>query len=327
METQHIAPEGHPVHTLMEEHSTLLDFTAKLLKLAGELKDASGFASSVDLLTQIKGVIDHFKASQKHYLREENVIFPYLEKHGIAGPPKQMWAEHDQIRDTEKELFGLMDNAAEMDFQDFAAKLELNAQTIAELLAVHYNKENTILFPMAMQVFTEDEWQETIRQFNEIGYCCFSPKSAMKDSEAESSAEDKNDNGMIDTGSGSLTKEELLAMLNSLPVEITFVDKDDTFRYFNKIDDPIFVRTVASVGTKVQNCHPQKSVHMVNKILADFKSGVKDMVSFWIHLGEKYVYIRYFAVRDQEGKYLGCMEVTMDINDIQQISSDKRLID
>ncbi|NQU06158.1 MAG: hemerythrin domain-containing protein, partial [Calditrichaeota bacterium] len=174
METQHIAPEGHPVHTLMEEHSTLLDFTAKLLKLAGELKDASGFASSVDLLTQIKGVIDHFKASQKHYLREENVIFPYLEKHGIAGPPKQMWAEHDQIRDTEKELFGLMDNAAEMDFQDFAAKLELNAQTIAELLAVHYNKENTILFPMAMQVFTEDEWQETIRQFNEIGYCCFS---------------------------------------------------------------------------------------------------------------------------------------------------------
>jgi len=326
--TKHIAPEGHPIHTLMEEHRTVLDFAAKLVKSAGELKTLNNIDEASDLMTQITSIIDHFKASQKHYLREENVIFPYLEKHGVTGPPAQMWAEHDQIRAREKTLYSLLEKSGEMNFAQFAGSLEGNAKALSELLASHYHKENMILFPMAMRTFSEEEWQATTRQFAEIGYCCFSPKSALPATEkAESEADATDDDNTIDTGSGKLSRDELVAMLNSLPVEITFVDKDDTFRYFNKIKDNIFTRTVATIGLKVQKCHPQKSVHIVNKIIADFRSGAKDVVSFWIHFQDKYVYIRYFAVRDQDGKYLGCMEVTQDIKDIQGITGDKRLME
>jgi len=324
----HIAPEGHPVHTLMEEHQILLDLTANLTKSAGELKEYSNLNEATDLNQQIIGFVDDLKTSQNHYLREENVLFSYLEKHGVTGPTSQMWAEHDQVRATEKEIYRLMEQSFEMDFSTFAGKLEDTARTLNEILATHFYKENNILFPMALRSFTEQEWQETERQFAEIGYCSFTPKSALKSVETdESDAVGGIDAGMIDTGSGKLSLKELISMLNSLPVELTFVDKDDTFRYFNKVKDAVFTRTVASIGNKVQNCHPQKSVHMVNKILADFRSGAKDEVAFWIHLKDKYVFIRYFAVRDSEGKYLGCMEVTQDIKDIQEISGEKRLAD
>jgi hypothetical protein len=327
MKAENVAPEGHPVHTLISEHNSVLDFTDKLIESAEELAGFDSFAEANAIVSRIAKIIDHFKSAQKHYLREENILFPYLEKHGITGPIAQMWNEHDQIRETEKYIFDLMGKAFEMELKDFAEQMGRNASALADLLATHYHKENNILFPMAMKLFSEKEWSETNVQFSEIGYCCFSPKRVQ--TQAVSSSEtrvEKSDGNMIDTGSGKLTVEQLTAMLNTLPVEITFVDKDDTFNYFNKVDDPIFVRTVASVGTKVQNCHPQKSVHLVNQILADFKSGAKDEVSFWIDFKSKYVYIRYFAVRDQQGNYLGCMEVTQDIKGIKNISGEKRLV-
>ncbi|NQT34097.1 DUF438 domain-containing protein [bacterium] len=323
----HIAPEGHPIHTLMEEHATLLDFTAKLIDMTDKLKEMDSYESAGEVLSAITGIVDHLKASQSHYLREENVLFSYLEKHGIDGPPRAMWAEHDQIREVDKNLYNLMDNREETAITEFSTKLGSLARTLSELLSSHYYKENNVLFPMAMQALTDDEWQETTRQFAEIGYCCFSPKSALDTAAGGGSerVDDKDDEGLIDLGSGKLSINELKAMLNRLPVEITFVDKDDTFRYFNQVNDAIFIRPTAAIGLKVQQCHPEKSVHIVNKILEDFKSGAKDEVAFWINLQGKYVYIRYFAVRDSEGKYIGCMEVTMDIKDIQKITGEKRL--
>jgi len=126
---------------------------------------------------------------------------------------------------------------------------------------------------------------------------------------------------------GALLKDEAEAVLDSLPVDITFVDKEDTVRYFNKLGKRIFMRTKAVVGRKVQQCHPQKSVHIVNKILDSFKSGKKDVAEFWIHVGESLVHIRYFAVRKKDGKYLGTLEVTQDITDIKNIEGEKRLLE
>jgi PAS domain S-box-containing protein len=126
---------------------------------------------------------------------------------------------------------------------------------------------------------------------------------------------------------GALSKEEVEAILNALPVDVTFVDKGDTVRYFNKAGKRIFVRTKAVIGRKVQQCHPQKSVHAVNKILESFKAGNKDVAEFWIQMGNRLVHIRYFAVRDKDGKYLGTMEVTQDITDIKKIEGEKRLLD
>jgi len=126
---------------------------------------------------------------------------------------------------------------------------------------------------------------------------------------------------------GMLSIDEVKAILDTLPAEITFVDNEDTVKYFNKLGKRIFARPKSVIGRKVQQCHPQKSVHMVNKILDSFKSGKKDVAEFWIQSGDRLIYIRYFAVRDKDGKYLGTMEVTQDITEIKRIEGEKRLLD
>jgi len=138
-------------------------------------------------------------------------------------------------------------------------------------------------------------------------------------------AEDKK--RMLQFETGSLSKEEVEAVLDSLPVDISFIDKEDRVKYFNKAEGRIFVRTKAVIGRKVQLCHPQKSVHVVNKILEAFKTGKKDVAEFWISLNNRLILIRYFAVRDKNGKYLGTVEVTQDITDIKKIQGEKRLLD
>ena len=134
-------------------------------------------------------------------------------------------------------------------------------------------------------------------------------------------------NGEIAFETGSMTKKELEAMLNSLPVDITFVDQEDTVRYFSQPGERIFPRAKAIIGCKVQQCHPQKSIDRVNQVLNDLRSGERDSAEFWINLGEKKVYIRYFAVRDKTGGYLGTLEATQDITQIKKIEGEKRLLD
>jgi len=123
-----------------------------------------------------------------------------------------------------------------------------------------------------------------------------------------------------------MTREGLEAVLNTLPVDITFVDKTDTVRYFSQSKERIFPRARAIIGRKVQQCHPQESVHVVQQILDDFRSGQRDVARFWIQLKERLIYIRYFAVHGKEGEYLGCLEVTQDITDLREIEGEKRLL-
>ena len=125
---------------------------------------------------------------------------------------------------------------------------------------------------------------------------------------------------------GEIRKEILDAVLDALPVEISFVDDNDTVRYFNKNGGRIFPRPPAIIGRKVQDCHPKKSLHKVNQILDDFKNNKRSSAEFWIDLKGRKVYIRYFAVRGKDGKYLGCIEVSQDITDIQKIKGEKRLL-
>jgi len=132
---------------------------------------------------------------------------------------------------------------------------------------------------------------------------------------------------MVEFETGSLSKEEIEAVLDLLPVDITFVDRDDSVKYFSKAKGRIFARTKAVLGREVQKCHPQKSVHVVNKIVESFKAGKKDVAAFWININGRLIHIRYFAVRDKNGEYLGTMEVTQDITDIKRIEGEKRLLD
>ncbi|MFW6102111.1 MAG: PAS domain-containing protein [Chloroflexota bacterium] len=125
----------------------------------------------------------------------------------------------------------------------------------------------------------------------------------------------------------NLNREQLEGILEAIPVEISFVDENDLVKLWNKHETRIFKRPTSVIGKSVQNCHPKQSVDKVNQILSDFKSGRRDSVEFWINLGERKVYIRYFAVRDKAGKYMGTLEATQDITGIKKIEGEKRLLE
>jgi DUF438 domain-containing protein len=133
--------------------------------------------------------------------------------------------------------------------------------------------------------------------------------------------------GVLQFDTGSLTKAQLEGLLDTLPVDVTFVDADDTVRYFSKPEKRIFVRTKAIIGRKVQMCHPEKSVNIVNRIVESFKTGKKDSAEFWINLSNRLIHICYFVVRDKNGKYLGTLEVSQDVTDIKKLEGEKRLLD
>ena len=125
----------------------------------------------------------------------------------------------------------------------------------------------------------------------------------------------------------TLSTETLEAIFDAMPVDITFVDADDTVRYYSRGDDRIFKRSPAVIGKQVQKCHPQKSLDKVIQVVGDLKSGKRDVAEFWIELGGRMIYIRYFPVRDKQGRYLGIVEVSQDITEIQKIKGEKRLLD
>ena len=304
-------PAWHPINILIEEHKRMLGAAERAWNLA---KD--GPQSGEELRT----ISGELAESETHYAREENVLFPYLEKHGITEPPAIMWMEHDRIRAERKAVIALIEDGA-------AGKLlAAKGQGLYDILSSHFRKEEKILFPSALEVISESEWKLIRKEFDKIGYTSFTPTVPTGPS-LDEGTQDEEAEGEIRFTAGALSLRELAALLDSLPIDITFIDKDDTVRYFNQAPGRIFVRSPAIIGRMVQNCHPQKSVHVVNRILKGFKSGKRDEAAFWINMAGKTVYIRYFPVRDKAGEYLGTLEVTQDITQIRSIEGEKRLLD
>lgn len=322
-----IAPAGHPINILMEEHNMLLKFADDLRSAIKEMEGAKGNTSVSELMKQVNSIVNHFKESELHYLREENILFPYLEKHEITQPPAIMWMEHDQIREIEKTIYGVVDKYNEMSFQEFIDNFNESTLALAEMLSSHFYKENNILFPTSLRTISENEWTEIRQQFDDIGYCCFTPERPEISVEAVETPPSKLEiEGMVSFETGQLSAEVVEAIFNALPVDITFVDKDDTVRYFSQSKERIFVRTKAIIGRKVQQCHPEKSIHIVNQILEDFKNGKRDFAEFWINFEGRIIHIRYFPVFNKNRDYLGCIEATQDITDIKKLEGEKRLL-
>jgi len=322
-------PAESPVNILMEEHNVMLQLAGLAVTIAANLDKAKDDGNLSEDLAHLKHIAEDFTDSEKHYLREENVLFPVLEKHGVTEPPAIMWTEHNRIRPEKKKLNSLIESYSSMSFEDFKRQLTETAESLNELLSGHFFKENKILFPTALKVCTPDEWKQVKTEFDAIGYCRFTPQHLIT-TPASRIEKPKPEalvavEGLLQFETGALAKDEIDALLKTVPFDITFVDKDDKVKYFNKSE--IFMRTKAVLGRKVQQCHPQKSVHIVNKILASFKNGEKDVAEFWISMKGKMIHIRYFALRDKAGKYLGTMEVTQDITDIREIEGEQRLLD
>jgi len=238
-----------------------------------------------------------------------------------------MWGVDDEIRLAIKEARRLAaENAA---VEELAVAVETAVSRVEEMIF----KEENILFPMVLETLNEDEWLKIARESDDIGYCLYKPSVEWKpvranlEEKARSEGEHPAIEGYVKFESGIMNFKEIEAMLNTLPIDITFVDKDGLVKYFSMGKERIFPRTKAVIGRKVQNCHPPASVHVVEKIVEDLKSGKKEHEDFWIKKGELYVLIRYFAVRDKDGEFVGILEVSQNIAPIQAISGEKRLAD
>lgn len=267
----------------------------------------------------------------KHYSRKENLIFPYMERYDITAPPQVMWGVDDEIRAKIKAL----KKALEED--SFDATLPDQFEEMLGQVKEMIFKEEEIMFPMIFEVFKPEDWGQIAADSDEIGYTFIEkPKpfvytpcvKAMTEVTASSKGEglEKNQSLAVSMDAGELLPEEINAILNTLPLDMTFVDNKDRVKYFTQGKERIFDRPKSIIGREVKNCHPPKSVHIVEKIVEDLKSGKKDHEDFWIQMGEKFVYIRYFAVRNKVGEFLGTLEITQDIKPIQALSGEKRLM-
>lgn len=303
---------GHPLNTLWRENRALEELSGTLEELLDG--GGEGLASGLERLAQI----------DRHYAKKENLLFPYLEQYGITAPPKVMWGVDDEIRAELKAIRQVLGTQA-LDGA-LASRIEELLHRVDEMIF----KEENILFPMLLEHLTQDEWKVIAAEGGELGYClidevpAWRPEAEYKP-QAEREAEEEP--GVITLPTGFLKVEELTRLLDALPIDITFVGKDDTVKYFSQGAERVFPRTKAIIGRKVANCHPPASVHIVEKLVEDFKSGAKDHEDFWINMGGKYILIRYFAVRSEQGEYMGVLEVTQDIKPIQAIRGEKRLVE
>ena len=318
---------SQPISILMEEHKIMLQLAEKLTSVANKLLKVTDMRYVTEEIHQVEHLAEDFTDSEKHYVREENVLFPMVEKHGITEPPAIMWMEHDQIRALKKQLHKLIADLNPASFANFKELLWETAKSLSTMLQNHFYKENNILFPAAMSVITEAEWVEVRKEFDEIGYCCFTPPELTVTQPEKVEVKAPVVEGMLQFETGNLSKEQLEALLNALPVDITFVDANDTVQYFNKPEKRFFVRTKAVIGRKVALCHPEKSLHIVSRIVESFKTGKKNHAEFWINLNNRLIHIRFFAVRDTSGKYLGTMEVVQDVTGIKKLEGERRLLD
>jgi len=302
---------GHPVHTFLLENVYIKNKVTKV-KVGLEKNSLEKTLENLNLLTEI----------DKHYARKENLIFSLLERHDISGPPKVMWAIDDEVRAELKEIISNLNNKGNL--QKEKENIESTLHKINEMIY----KEDSILIPMALETFSSSEWIEIEQGSDEFGYSFVKVVNMWKPRVEETKEEIKKETtDEVQFNAGSLTQEQLNAMLNTLPIDITFVDKNDEVKYFSEGSERIFPRPRTIIGRQVSNCHPPASVHIVEKIVNDFKQGKKDHEDFWLKLGDKFAYIRYYAVRNEKGEFLGTLEVTQNIKGIKELEGEKRLVE
>lgn len=343
---EHETP-GHPIHTLKLENIVIRSLLRDELLPTFE-KIVTG---QLELQDKLVSTLKDLYQIDKHYTRKEMLIFSYMEKYGITAPPQVMWGVDDDIRDQIKTLISEF-SSPKFIINQLREPLLTMIDDIEEMIF----KEEEIMIPMILEVFSLEDWEEIAKNSYDIGFAFIPEPIAYKASEsakmASEAMEEKRQNaikesikfsesqklsmekeektvedGSIKLPTGNLSVKELKALFEVLPVDLTIVDANDKVRFYSEGPNRVFPRTTSVIGREVVNCHPPKSMHMVEKILRDFKSGESQEAEFWIDLGPRNVYIRYFALRDEEDNYLGCLEVTQDITRIKSLEGQKRLLD
>jgi len=321
-----VLPEGHPARVLREENQALGWELEGLEKIFVQLSEMSESENASDLMDDIRGHFNALMDVEKHYLRKENLLFPYLEKHGITGPPTVMWGKHDETREMLDAAIESLKAAGKATAGEARSVFDLVLRPAMEAVSGMIDKEEQILLPMSLDALTEEEWYGVAEGSDEYGYCLTAPDKAWRPEGVAISSEETGEGGRIKLPTGSFTSSQLEAILNSIPFDVTFVDAEDTVRYFSHGRERIFARSKAILGRKVQYCHPPSSVSTVQEILDDFRSGRQDHAQFWIEMGGKFICIEYFAMRAADGEFLGTIEVSQDLTAKRALEGQQRLL-
>lgn len=314
---------GHPLNILYLENRKIEEIIKE------DIRPYLEKSNPTDGKESLLAGIEKLSAISLHYKKKENLLFPYMEKYGITAPPKVMWGVDDEIREQIKTVKSAIKDAV-LSNEELIEATEAMLTKVSEMIF----KEESIMTPMLLEHLDGEDWKIIDEGMPEIGYLINKVPMWNFEQNAEEKKEiigqtvDENlsGDGVIRLPSGEFKVEELTHMLNALPMDITFVDKNDQVKYFSEGLERAFPRTRSIIGRNVSNCHPPSSVHVVEQIVEDFKQGRKDHEDFWIKMGNKYILIRYYAVRNEKGEYLGVLEVTQDIHPIQEISGEKRLL-
>jgi DUF438 domain-containing protein len=307
---------GHPVHTYLQENRALRRILKRMRPLLKQVPRGSRRQEFRQVLGELKGI-------ETHYRRKENQLFPYLEQVEFTGPSKVMWGKHDEIR---RQLREFEDAYGREEWSRFASVGRALLRAVRRMIFM----EEKILFPAALKKLSERQWAEIRRGEGEIGYAWVQPGNLWDPSVVIATSAVAKESEEISLDVGALSPQQVNLMLRNLPIDMTYVDENDRVRYYSQGRERIFPRSPAVIGRAVQNCHPPKSVHVVEKILESFKRKEKDTAEFWLTLGQsndRFIHIRYFALYDQEGAYRGVVEVSQDVTDIRALKGQKRLLD
>ncbi|PIF06141.1 MAG: hypothetical protein CSA36_03110, partial [Draconibacterium sp.] len=329
-------PEGHPVHTFLAENTAIKTLCERA---KGLVADKQSFDS---LYTDWVLLAKQFLQLDIHYLRKENQLFPFLEKRGFSHPSTIMWSIHDAIRGVAKNFAQVVEDKNKEEAYKALDELQQNAFEMTI-------KEEKVLLPKASKLLTQDDWVAIRGGEEEIGWCYIDkpvmwnpswthPSQAGNDVpqaahiqatpqafNPEEASQSKV--GGINLEVGNITPEQVNLIFKHLPFDVTYVDEFDEVRYYNKGDDRVFPRSPGIIGRQVKYCHPPKSVHIVEQIVDAFKKGERSEANFWINFRGKFVYIQYFAVRDDAGHYKGVIEITYDGTTIRNLKGEQRLLD
>ncbi len=309
----------------------------RLIELRAPIKafnaKGAGNAQIENALQKIEKAVDALGEFNLHYIKKENILFPHIEKHlpEYRCLP-MMWSYHDDIRNYQKEIIQLIQKKP----SDLKRLNRLLGDLFFTMYAIRF-REEYILFPVVFDLIPEAELNGMMEQAFDVGFAFITTpdRSVIKQKEVASESVEWQDvlheealaGKLLDFGTGLMTIEQAVMLLNHLPVDVTLVNEKDEVRYFSTPGHRIFPRSKAIIGRLVENCHPPSSVHIVKQLVDDFRSGRKEKESFWIQMGEKFILIQYFALRDEQGIYRGTLEVSQDVTEIRKLKGEKRLME
>jgi len=307
-----------------KKETLLWYFTENNTKAAELLTQAGGFLKkinkepSIDIKENLISAYQSLLPFMQLYTIKENTIFPLLEKKwGNFRCVQLMWAFHDDIR---KDLKKIIELLSETDF-DLMRVNRLAGDISFRIMAIKFRDEK-ILFPEILDTINENLINQVMNESLDLEYPYVKPTKTNEGLKEETISDQP-----VDLGTGAILPEQIKLIFNHLPVDLTYVDENNKVKYYSTPKHRIFPRTNAVLGRDVHNCHPPDSVHIVERIVEEFRSGTKDKASFWIHMGPQFILIQYFAVRDKDNNFKGTLEVSQEISEIQSLEGDQRLLD